>query len=98
MMPLDKSSSIDASNILDEIANIIDHMDRCNELHNKRLSSLEGGAFILSSDINQLKSDNRLMAIKIKKLEDRIQSTFDLLIGLIIILIVAAIIYITKIH
>lgn len=81
-----------------DVSNLIDHIDRCNDLHNKRLSALEGGAFILSSDINQLKSDNKLMAIKIKKLEDRIQSIFDLLIGLIIFLIVAAIIYITKIH
>lgn len=80
------------------MSNIIDHIDRCNEIHNKRISALEGGAFILSSDINQLKSDNELMTIKIKKLEDRIQFVFDLLITLIIVLIVSVIIYITKIH
>lgn len=60
----------------------------CNELYDKRLSALEaGGVFILSADTNQLKYENELMTIKIKKTEDRPQFIFDdLLIGLIIIL------------
>lgn len=76
----------------------IDRMTRYNEMQNKRLSSLEGGLFLTNSNISELRSDNELITIKIKKLEDRIQFVFDLLITLIIVLIVAAIIYITKIH
>ena len=79
-------------------SNIIDHIDRCNDLHNKRISALEGAAFLTNSNVDKLRSDNELMTIKIKKLEDRIQFVFDLLITLIIVLIVAVIIYITKIH
>lgn len=81
------------SNIID-----IDRMTRYNEMQNKRLSALEGAAFLTNSNVDKLRSDNELMTIKIKKLEDRIQFVFDLLITLIIVLIVAAIIYITKIH
>lgn len=81
------------SNIID-----IDRMTRYNEMQNKRLSALEGAAFLTNSNVNKLRSDNELMTIKIKKLEDRIQFVFDLLITLIIVLIVAVIIYITKIH
>lgn len=76
----------------------IDRMIRYNEMQNKRLSALEGAAFLTNSNVDKLRSDNELMTIKIKKLEDRIQFVFDLLITLIIVLIVAAIIYITKIH
>lgn len=76
----------------------IDRMIRYNEMQNKRLSALEGAAFLTNSNVNKLRSDNELMAIKIKKLEDRIQFVFDLLITLIIVLIVSVIIYITKIH
>jgi len=76
--------------------NTIDRMTRYNEMQNKRLSTLEGGAFLTNSNIDKLRSDNELMAIKIKKLEDRIQFVFDLLITLIIVLIVSVIIYITK--
>lgn len=79
-------------------SNIIDRMTRYNEMQNKRLSALEGTAFLTNSNIDKLRSDNELMTIKIKKLEDRIQFVFDLLITLIIVLIVAVIIYITKIH
>jgi hypothetical protein len=67
-------------------------------MQNKRLSALEGAAFLTNSNVDKLRSDNELMTIKIKKLEDRIQFVFDLLITLIIVLIVAVIIYITKIH
>lgn len=81
------------SNIID-----IDRMTRYNEMQNKRLSALEGAAFLTNSNVDKLRSDNELMTIKIKKLEDRIQFVFDLLITLIIVLIVAVIIYITKIH
>lgn len=81
------------SNIID-----IDRMTRYNEMQNKRLSALEGAAFLTNSNVNKLRSDNELMTIKIKKLEDRIQFVFDLLITLIIVLIVSVIIYITKIH
>lgn len=80
------------------MSNIIDHIDRCNEIHNKRISALEGCRFLTDSNISKLRSDNELMTLKIKKLEDRIQFVFDLLITLIIVLIVAVIIYITKIH
>lgn len=76
----------------------IDRMIRYNEMQNKRLSALEGAAFLTNSNVDKLRSDNELMTIKIKKLEDRIQFVFDLLITLIIVLIVAVIIYITKIH
>lgn len=76
----------------------IDHMIRYNEMQNKRLSALEGAAFLTNSNVDKLRSDNELMTLKIKKLEDRIQFVFDLLITLIIVLIVAVIIYITKIH
>lgn len=79
-------------------SNIIDRMIRYNEMQNKRLSALEGAAFLTNSNVDKLRSDNELMTIKIKKLEDRIQFVFDLLITLIIVLIVAVIIYITKIH
>lgn len=79
-------------------SNIIDSMTRYNEMQNKRLSALEGAAFLTNSNVDKLRSDNELMTIKIKKLEDRIQFVFDLLITLIIVLIVAVIIYITKIH
>lgn len=81
------------SNIID-----IDRMIRYNEMQNKRLSALEGAAFLTNSNVDKLRSDNELMTIKIKKLEDRIQFVFDLLITLIIVLIVSVIIYITKIH
>lgn len=81
------------SNIID-----IDRMTRYNEMQNKRLSALEGAAFLTNSNVDKLRSDNELITIKIKKLEDRIQFVFDLLITLIIVLIVAVIIYITKIH
>lgn len=81
------------SNIID-----IDRMTRYNEMQNKRLSALEGAAFLTNSNVDKLRSDNELMTLKIKKLEDRIQFVFDLLITLIIVLIVAVIIYITKIH
>lgn len=94
----DKTPSIDVSDLMDEITSLTDHVDRCNDLHNKRLSSLEGSAFSLGAGINELKSDNELMNIKIKKLEDRLQFVFDLLIGLIIVIIAAVIIYITMIH
>lgn len=76
----------------------IDRMIRYNEMQSKRLSALEGAAFLTNSNVDKLRSDNELMTIKIKKLEDRIQFVFDLLITLIIVLIVAVIIYITKIH
>jgi hypothetical protein len=79
-------------------SNIIDRMTRYNEMQNKRLSALEGAAFLTNSNVDKLRSDNELMTIKIKKLEDRIQFVFDLLITLIIVLIVSVIIYITKIH
>lgn len=79
-------------------SNIIDRMTRYNEMQNKRLSALEGVAFLTNSNVDKLRSDNELMTLKIKKLEDRIQFVFDLLITLIIVLIVAVIIYITKIH
>lgn len=79
-------------------SNIIDRMTRYNEMQNKRLSALEGGRFLTDSNVDKLRSDNELMTLKIKKLEDRIQFVFDLLITLIIVLIVAVIIYITKIH
>jgi len=83
---------------MDMESNIIDRMTRYNEMQNKRLSALEGAAFLTNSNVDKLRSDNELMTIKIKKLEDRIQFVFDLLITLIIVLIVAVIIYITKIH
>nr|DAJ45071.1 MAG TPA: hemolysin [Caudoviricetes sp.] len=76
----------------------IDRMIRYNEMQNERLSALEGAAFLTNSNVGKLRSDNELMTLKIKKLEDRIQFVFDLLITLIIVLIVAVIIYITKIH
>lgn len=76
----------------------IDRMIRYNEMQNKRLSALEGAAFLTNSNVDKLRSDNELMTLKIKKLEDRIQFVFDLLITLIIVLIVSVIIYITKIH
>ena len=79
-------------------SNIIDRMTRYNEMQNKRLSALEGAAFLTNSNVDKLRSDNELMTLKIKKLEDRIQFIFDLLITLIIVLIVSVIIYITKIH
>lgn len=79
-------------------SNIIDCMTRYNEMQNKRLSTLEGAVFLTNSNVDKLRSDNELMTIKIKKLEDRIQFVFDLLITLIIVLIVSVIIYITKIH
>ena len=79
-------------------SNIIDRMTRYNEMQNKRLSALEGAAFLTNSNVDKLRSDNELMTLKIKKLEDRIQFVFDLLVTLIIVLIVAVIIYITKIH
>ena len=79
-------------------SNIIDRMIRYNEMQNKRLSTLEGAVFLTNSNVDKLRSDNELMTLKIKKLEDRIQFVFDLLITLIIVLIVAVIIYITKIH
>jgi len=79
-------------------SNIIDSMTRYNEMQNKRLSALEGAAFLTNSNVDKLRSDNELMTLKIKKLEDRIQFVFDLLITLIIVLIVSVIIYITKIH
>lgn len=79
-------------------SNIIDRMTRYNEMQNKRLSALEGAIFLTNSNVDKLRSDNELMTLKIKKLEDRIQFVFDLLITLIIVLIVAVIIYITKIH
>lgn len=79
-------------------SNIIDRMTRYNEMQNKRLSSLEGAAFLTNSNVDKLRSDNELMTLKIKKLEDRIQFVFDLLITLIIVLILSVIIYITKIH
>lgn len=78
--------------------NTIDRITRYNEMQNKRLSTLEGAAFLTNSNVDKLRSDNELMTIKIKKLEDRIQFVFDLLITLIIVLIVSVIIYITKIH
>lgn len=81
------------SNIID-----IDRMIRYNEMQNKRLSALEGAAFLTNSNVDKLRSGNELMTLKIKKLEDRIQFVFDLLITLIIVLIVSVIIYITKIH
>jgi hypothetical protein len=81
------------SNIID-----IDRMTRYNEMQNKRLSALEGAAFLTNSNVDKLRSDNELMTLKIKKLEDKIQFVFDLLITLIIVLIVSVIIYITKIH
>ena len=81
------------SNIID-----IDRMTRYNEMQNKRLSALEGAAFLTNSNVDKLRSYNELMTLKIKKLEDRIQFVFDLLITLIIVLIVAVIIYIAKIH
>lgn len=83
---------------MDMESNIIDSMTRYNEMQNKRLSTLEGVAFLTNSNVDKLRSDNELMTLKIKKLEDRIQFVFDLLITLIIVLIVAVIIYITKIH
>ena len=76
----------------------MDRMIKYNEMQNKRLSTLEGAAFLTNSNVDKLRSDNELMTIKIKKLEDRIQFVFDLLITLIIVLIVSVIIYITKIH
>lgn len=76
----------------------IDRMIRYNEMQNKRLSALEGAAFLTNLNVDKLRSDNELITIKIKKLEDRIQFVFDLLITLIIVLIVSVIIYITKIH
>ena len=79
-------------------SNIKDRMTRYNEMQNKRLSTLEGAAFLTNSNVDKLRSDNELITIKIKKLEDRIQFVFDLFITLIIVLIVAFIIYITKIH
>ena len=79
-------------------SNIIDRMTRYNEMQNERLSTLEGAVFLTNSNVDKLRSDNELMTLKIKKLEDRIQFVFDLLITLIIVLIVAVIIYITKIH
>lgn len=79
-------------------SNIIDSMIRYNEMQNKRLSALEGAVFLTNSNVDKLRSDNELMTLKIKKLEDRIQFVFDLLITLIIVLIVSVIIYITKIH
>lgn len=79
-------------------SNIIDRMTRYNEMQNKRLSALERAALLTNSNVDKLRSDNELMTLKIKKLEDRIQFVFDLLITLIIVLIVAVIIYITKIH
>lgn len=79
-------------------SNIIDRMTRYNEMQNKRLSALEGAVFLTNSNVDKLRSDNELITLKIKKLEDRIQFVFDLLITLIIVLIVAVIIYITKIH
>lgn len=79
-------------------SNIIDRMIRYNEMQNKRLSALEGAVFLTNSNVDKLMSDNELMTLKIKKLEDRIQFVFDLLITLIIVLIVAVIIYITKIY
>lgn len=78
--------------------NTIDRITRYNEMQNKRLSTPEGAAFLTNSNVDKLRSDNELMTLKIKKLEDRIQFVFDLLITLIIVLIVAVIIYITKIH
>ena len=79
-------------------SNIIDRMTRYNEMQNKWLSALEGAALLTNSNVDKLRSDNELMTLKIKKLEDRIQFVFDLLITLIIVLIVSVIIYITKIH
>lgn len=79
-------------------SNIKDRMTRYNEMQNKRLSTLEWAAFLTNSNVDKLRSDNELMTLKIKKLEDRIQFVFDLFITLIIVLIVAFIIYITKIH
>ena len=79
-------------------SNIKDRMTRYNEMQNKWLSTLEGTAFLTNSNVDKLRSDNELMTLKIKKLEDRIQFVFDLFITLIIVLIVAFIIYITKIH
>ena len=79
-------------------SNNIDSMTRYNEMQNKRLSALEGAVFLTNSNVDKLRSDNELMTLKIKKLEDRIQFVFDLLITLIIVLIVSVIIYITKIH
>ena len=79
-------------------SNIIDRMTRYNEMQNERLSTLEGAVFLTNSNVDKLRSDNELMTLKIKKLEDRIQFVFDLLITLIIVLIVSVIIYITKIH
>ena len=79
-------------------SNNIDRMTRYNEMQNRRLSTLEGGIFLTNSNVDKLRSNNELMTIKIKKLEDRIQFVFDLLITLIIVLIVSVIIYITKIH
>lgn len=78
--------------------NTIDRITKYNEMQNKRLSALEGAAFLTNSNVDKLRSDNELMTLKIKKLEDRIQFVFDLLITLIIVLIVSVIIYITKIH
>lgn len=75
-------------------SNIIDSMTRYNEMQNKRLSALEGAAFLTNSNVDKLRSDNELMTLKIKKLEDRIQFVFDLLITLIIVLIVSVIIFI----
>jgi hypothetical protein len=83
---------------MDMESNIKDRMTRYNEMQNKRLSILEGAAFLTNSNVDKLRSDNELMTLKIKKLEDRIQFVFDLFITLIIVLIVAFIIYITKIH
>lgn len=79
-------------------SNIKDRMTRYNEMQNKRLSTLEGAAFLINSNVDKLRSDTELITLKIKKLEDRIQFVFDLFITLIIVLIVAFIIYITKIH
>lgn len=79
-------------------SNIKDRMTRYNEMQNKRLSTLEWAVFLTNSNVDKLRSDNELMTLKIKKLEDRIQFVFDLFITLIIVLIVAFIIYITKIH
>jgi len=78
--------------------NTIDRMTRYNEMQNRWLSTLEGGIFLTNSNVDKLRSDNELMTIKIKKLEDRIQFVFDLLITLIIVLIALVIIYIIKIH
>jgi len=57
-------------------SNIIDRMTRYNEMQNKRLSALEGAAFLTNSNVDKLRSDNELMTIKIKKLEDRIHNLY----------------------